>query len=1447
MVGIQQYQKSLLDSLTAQLPDEQKLHLASNISQSLTSQGQEVPVLLSLLNSIDTTNVFITVLTQIYDRLSEFAYQIITDCHGLTLEQADLAKQIVNSLPDHELNKFLVRIEDTLLQWAHKALNAYATDDFRIESTAQSVVKNLLSLLNESNEADAEYTTDMSTVLCNIFFFIAVWLRDDKSTDLAKYSNIAILGLIFQNVSIQSVAREANKFVLTRQVMASLTSRLSSAQLWAETQVHLQVYTTAALYFLTAAVECDQFINNVKFQDFVHRAEFWSEMANQLVNGSAERRKLCVFVLDRAVNAVDTVIDFPGVFTFSPGLKEKYLQVWNKFFTLVDITAIDTSAHQTIAAMNDIQFLLAPSSASLIQSLWPICLLRMGFSATLSSVRVEFAKSVFDLSTAHLQVFNKDFKFLTNIFLPFVGQASFFTLDWSEEKPQCPHGTAVSEFVERVVHAFEDPVPFVHAVIRLLAGSGRKVFEAFAVFVMRGLLHGLRKGQPNLGAATCQELVRLCVDVNYENAHLWACIVQYAKTIMLEIAGRAELADVYDAIVKCQTACTELTWDVTEISKWFDKFDKNVKFDSFVINQLKAFLYGPDPMDNICKNGKPAAKELESKADQLTHLIRLHEIYKFPKLVIPKDAGRTATEIITRKLRNFQSSGKLNEIYQADSNIISRGTTLPYIHQYQYCSHMYIEVFELQLRLAKVRDKATFELERQLFALLDGIVLSQYNISNTWYNSEDGKRYGIDSGKIEKHIQYSIGTFIRLSEFAGGDLHESRARLRVFELTAKQIFSFLSKQTLDSKLIAIWVYAIRDVLPRAHSAEMILTFTDALSGIADELTVPQSDELKFVDLLLEMWDYLTDQTFFITRDSTNTKLLKLIFSNSILQRATNLKNDTNNLSALAHKLVPMGYARRGLLPLLADRFYDFQRKCRDEFVKSEWISPVLVEIYCFQQSTSNLFLIDEAVLEVVKQDDVSAHIENESFARARAAMTLGNLDGFNRKIIDAALNAVLTSKPKLFSRQLTDAASETHRVSLSEILLLLERWILDTEVEWYCEAVNYTLQVEFSPAVRTSLEWVLARLLMRSGKGLEKYLWTPLEKFDDKPRYLASLLTVGVVMTRSAIAKDDLEFGTMSAKRLMPVLLAYATTNRAVLRHTATSLILGLEDVQFVMALEIVAAMDIIKSHVLTSPTLGSFKYGDDVLWNVYNDYNLSSICGGVSARVSEHAHFTNRQVSAATFKLASSAWSDEDELIVPIGDAAVIRPVPASKSGKSKEKETGVTTLQTKSNTRLPTPRPVRTTKGKLIILASLVDKAPNLGGICRLADVLGAELLCIPDINMLNNRDFQSVAVTADKWMPIKEVLVSGIPHFLHECKARGYKVWGIEQTDNSVLLSNELMFPQKLVLILGKEKEGIPPELLRELDTAVEIKQVGIVRSMNIQTATAVVVQAYAAQHC
>jgi len=82
------------------------------------------------------------------------------------------------------------------------------------------------------------------------------------------------------------------------------------------------------------------------------------------------------------------------------------------------------------------------------------------------------------------------------------------------------------------------------------------------------------------------------------------------------------------------------------------------------------------------------------------------------------------------------------------------------------------------------------------------------------------------------------------------------------------------------------------------------------------------------------------------------------------------------------------------------------------------------------------------------------------------------------------------------------------------------------------------------------------------------------------------------------------------------------------------------------------------------------------------------------------------------------------------------------------------------------------------------------------------------------------------------------------LGERQKEGYTIIGVEQTQSSISIE-KLKFPEKTVLLLGKEKEGIPIELLSFVDQCVEIPQLGLIRSLNVHVSGAVSIWEYTKQ--
>uniref|UniRef100_F7FHV0 tRNA (guanosine(18)-2'-O)-methyltransferase TARBP1 n=1 Tax=Ornithorhynchus anatinus TaxID=9258 RepID=F7FHV0_ORNAN len=148
------------------------------------------------------------------------------------------------------------------------------------------------------------------------------------------------------------------------------------------------------------------------------------------------------------------------------------------------------------------------------------------------------------------------------------------------------------------------------------------------------------------------------------------------------------------------------------------------------------------------------------------------------------------------------------------------------------------------------------------------------------------------------------------------------------------------------------------------------------------------------------------------------------------------------------------------------------------------------------------------------------------------------------------------------------------------------------------------------------------------------------------------------------------------------------------------------------------------------------------------------------------------------------------------------------------------------------------------LIVVASLVAKPTNLGGLCRTCEIFGVSTLVLGSLQCASDKQFQHLSVSAEQWLPLLEVKPAQLVDYLRQRKADGYTIIGVEQTARSVDLT-EYRFPEKSLLLLGNEREGIPAHLLGQLDVCVEIPQQGIVRSLNVHVSGALLIWEYTRQ--
>lgn len=87
--------------------------------------------------------------------------------------------------------------------------------------------------------------------------------------------------------------------------------------------------------------------------------------------------------------------------------------------------------------------------------------------------------------------------------------------------------------------------------------------------------------------------------------------------------------------------------------------------------------------------------------------------------------------------------------------------------------------------------------------------------------------------------------------------------------------------------------------------------------------------------------------------------------------------------------------------------------------------------------------------------------------------------------------------------------------------------------------------------------------------------------------------------------------------------------------------------------------------------------------------------------------------------------------------------------------------------------------------------------------------------------------------------------LPPVLKSMAQQGYRIVGLEQTDNSVSIHHYSFF-RRTALLIGNERLGIEPELLELVDDVVEIPVYGPPHSYNVASAAIMAVYEYCKQH-
>jgi len=152
------------------------------------------------------------------------------------------------------------------------------------------------------------------------------------------------------------------------------------------------------------------------------------------------------------------------------------------------------------------------------------------------------------------------------------------------------------------------------------------------------------------------------------------------------------------------------------------------------------------------------------------------------------------------------------------------------------------------------------------------------------------------------------------------------------------------------------------------------------------------------------------------------------------------------------------------------------------------------------------------------------------------------------------------------------------------------------------------------------------------------------------------------------------------------------------------------------------------------------------------------------------------------------------------------------------------------------------------IVVIAHNIRSSHNVGSLLRTAEGLGVNKIYLtgytpyplgpndkrlPHFAARTTRQIHKTALGAEESIHWEQA--SNVFKVISALKRAGYAVAALEQAPNSQKLP-DFAVPEKVALIVGREVEGLEPEVLRAADLTLEIPMRGNKESFNVTQAAA-----------
>ncbi|MDQ8142403.1 RNA methyltransferase [Chryseobacterium sp. CFS15] len=147
------------------------------------------------------------------------------------------------------------------------------------------------------------------------------------------------------------------------------------------------------------------------------------------------------------------------------------------------------------------------------------------------------------------------------------------------------------------------------------------------------------------------------------------------------------------------------------------------------------------------------------------------------------------------------------------------------------------------------------------------------------------------------------------------------------------------------------------------------------------------------------------------------------------------------------------------------------------------------------------------------------------------------------------------------------------------------------------------------------------------------------------------------------------------------------------------------------------------------------------------------------------------------------------------------------------------------------------------LVVVLDNIRSMHNVGATFRTADAFLIQKIILCGITpQPPHREIHKAALGATEsvdWSYEADINVT-----INDLKSQGFEVVGIEQTTNSQMITDfKIDNTKKYAVILGNEVEGISDEALQNIDSFIEIPQLGTKHSLNVSVCGGIVMWEFA----